>query len=209
MWTAALIYFWNGCKLKPVQAPANTKETQSMARFLKNGLLSALLSVFIAIPVCAQGKEDKSPTTLEVSKSTQKLEVRDSQIGYRDTLLFYTFTDQKAVLKLRIDNKDMSFPMAGTIYVFAESVGEDDLKKWLNNQHSDGIFPDVPEPIKSYKLPAIACKAMSYKLIDRSKQSFGEYDIYSVAFEVKEYSDKKGVALKGFADTAKVSVRTK
>jgi hypothetical protein len=99
--------------------------------------------------------------------------------------------------------------MAGTVYVFAESVGEDDLKKWLNNQHSDGLFPDVPEPIETYKLPTIACKVMSHKLVDRSKQSFGEYDIYSVAFEVKDYSDKKGVALMGFADTAKVSIRTK
>jgi hypothetical protein len=180
-----------------------------MARFLKNGLLSALLSVLIATPVCAQGREDKSPTTLELSKSTQKLEVRDSQIGYRDTLLFYTFIDLRAVLKLQIDNKDKSFPMAGNIYVFAESVGEDDLKKWLNNQHSDGLFPDVPEPIETYKLPAIACKVTSHKFIDRSKHSFGEYDIYSVAFEVKEYSDKKGVVLKGFADTAKVSVKTK
>jgi|LakMenEpi03Aug12_release.lakeMendotaPanAssembly.Ray.scaffolds.fasta_scaffold10748_3 hypothetical protein len=178
-------------------------------RTITSGLLAALFTFFIASLVCAEGKEDKSLKALEVTKSTPKAEVRNSQIGYRDTLLFYTFTDQKAVLMLQIDNKDTSFPMAGTIYIFAGSVKEDDLKKWINNQHSDGIYPDVPEPISTHKIPEKTCKVTSHKVIDRSKQRFGEYDNYSVTFDVKEYSDKKGVALKGFSDTAKVYVKTK
>jgi hypothetical protein len=180
-----------------------------MNRIIVSGLLSALLTFSIASLVCAEGKEDKSSKALEVTKSTQKLEVRYSQIGYRDTLLFYTFKDQNAVLKLQIDNKDKSFPMAGELYMFADSVKEDDIKKWLNNQHSDGIYPDVPEPISTHKIPKASCKVTSHKLIDRSKQDFGEYDNYSVTFDVEDYADKKSVTLKGFSDTAKVYVKTK
>lgn len=180
-----------------------------MKRTIVSGLLSALFIFSIAGLVCAEGKEDKSSKPLKVTKSTEKLEVRESQIGYRDTLLFYTFADQNAVLKLQIGNKDKSFPMAGTIYIFADSVKEDDLKKWLNNQHSDGLFPDVPEPISTHKIPKTSCNVTSHKMIDRSKQEFGEYDNYSVTFDVKDYADKKNVALKGFSDTAKVHVKTK
>jgi hypothetical protein len=180
-----------------------------MQQTIISGLLSALFTVFIASLACAEEKENKSSKALEVTKSTKKLEVRESQIGYRDTLLFYTFTDQKAVLKLQIDNKDKSFPMAGTICIFADNVKEDDLNKWLNNQHSDGLFPDVPEPISTHKIPEKFCKVTSNKMIDRSKQEFGEYANYSVAFEVKDYADKNSVTLKGFSDTAKVHVKTK
>lgn len=180
-----------------------------MTRTIISGLLSALFIFFITSLAYAEGKEDKSLKALEVTKSAPKLEVRDSQIGYRDTLLFYTFTGQNAVLKLQIDNKDKSFPMAGTIYIFADSVKEDDLKKWLNNQHSDGLYPDVPEPISTHKIPQKICTVTSHKLIDRTKQSFGEYDNYSVTFDVKDYADKKKVTLKGFSDTTKVHVETK
>jgi len=171
--------------------------------------LVALFTFLTASLATAEGKEDKSSKSLEVTKSTQKLEVQHSQIGYRDTLVFYTFKDQNAVLALQIDNKDESFPIAGTIYVFADSVKEDDLKKWLNNQHSDGIFPEVPEPIITHKIPAKFCNVTSHKLIDRSKQVFGEYDNYTVTFDVKDYADKKSITLKGFSDTAKVHVKTK
>lgn len=184
-----------------------------MNRMFTSGLLSALLTFPLAGLVRAGDKDDNSPKTLEVTKATRKVEVRDSQIGFRDTLLFYTFTAQRAVLKLQIDNKvdnkDKSFPMTGTIYIFGEGVKEDDLEKWINNQHSDGLFPDVPEPVAIRKLPKNTGKVNSSKLIERSKQTFGEYDDYAVMFDVRDYSDNQGIALKGFSDVSKVYVKTK
>lgn len=173
------------------------------------GLLSVLLTFSLAGLVRAGDKDDSSPTTLEVTKATRKVEVRASQIGFRDTLLFYTFTAQRAVLKLQIDNTDPSFPVAATVYIFGASVKEGDLEKWINNQHSDGLFPEVPEPVTTRKLPKNTCKVTSSKLIERSKQTFGEYDDYAVMFVVKEYSDSQGLALKGFSDASKVYVKTK
>jgi hypothetical protein len=206
--TAILLHIGNGFR-RAATLEHSAKGNQPMKRTIRSGLLAALLPFFMASLVYAEGKEDKSLKALEVTKSTPKVEVRDSQIGYRDTLLFYSFADRMAVLMLQIGNKDQSFPMAGTIHVFADSVKKEDLEKWINNQHSDALYPDVPEPKSTHKLPGESCKVTSRKVIDRSKQMFGEFDNYSVTFEVKDYSDNKGVALKGFSDTAKVYVKTK
>ena len=46
-------------------------------------------------------------------KKAQKLEVRHSMIGLRNTLLFYTFKDQQAILTLSIGNTDVTFPVTG------------------------------------------------------------------------------------------------
>lgn len=170
---------------------------------------SALLTVCMAGLVTAEKPSAKAIKVLEVDKLTPKLEVRHSQIGFRDTLLFYTFKEQNVILKLQIGNKDKTFPMTATFYIFQDSVTEDGLKKWLNNQHSDAIFPDVPEPIMTHKAPAKVCTVTSHKLIDRSKQQFGEYDNYAVKFQVINYSDMKNVKLKGFTGETKVHVKTK
>lgn len=176
--------------------------------FLQNAI-AALFLVLIGINLNGDEGKPKMPEVLEVTKTTDKLEVRVSQIGYRDTLLFYTFKNQHAVLKLRIDNKDKSFPMSGIVYLFAENVKEEDIKKWLNNQHSDGLYPDVPVPTSTITIDEGTCKVTSQKLIDHTKQTFGEYDNYDLTFEVKDYTDKKSISLKGFTGSTKAHIKTK
>ncbi len=186
-----------------------------MKRTLKRVALSALFSFCIVGLTCADEAPEKDPEVLEVNKQTQKLEVRHSMLGYRDTLLFYTFKEQKTVLKLQIDNRDKTFPMTATIYVFEDCVTEDGLKKWLNNQHSDGLFPEVPNPVSIQKVPEKVCKVTSQKLLDNTKERFGEYANYAVNFKVKDFEGKdkgKGnasIKLKGFTGETKVHVKTK
>ena len=181
-----------------------------MKSTIKRGALSILLTLCTAcLAFGAEEAPAKAPKVLEFNKLTQKLEVRYSQIGYRDTLLFYTFNEQKTVLKLQIDNRDKAFPMTATVYIFDDNVTEDGLKKWLNNQHSDGLFVDVPQPTSTQKIPAKFCKVTAHDLIDNTKQRFGEYANYAVTFEVKDYTDMKNVKLKGFTGKTKVHVKTK
>lgn len=179
---------------------------------MKHMVTSGLCSLFFLFPtcfLCAEGAQDKSPAILKVDKSTPKLEVHQSQIGYRDTLLFYTFKNQKAVLKLQFGNRDKTFPLTGTVYLFAKGVTEDGIKKWLNNQHSDGLFPDVPEPVRTLKIPVKLCKVTTHKFINHTKQPFGEYDNYAVTFSVNDYVDENSVNLKGFKGATTVHVKTK
>ncbi|MFO0876119.1 MAG: hypothetical protein U0840_02000 [Gemmataceae bacterium] len=175
---------------------------------MKGGMLMVALAVLGSLAGVAGGKE--KARVLEVTKATPKLDVSVSQIGYRDTLLFYTFADKQAVLKLQIGNKDKTFPMTGTVYLFAESVKEEDLKKWLNNQHSDGLFPEVPVPTSTLAVPAKACKVTSNKFVEHTKQPLaGAFDTYTVTFEVTGFSPKKGIEVKGFTGTTKVHVQAK
>jgi hypothetical protein len=177
---------------------------------MKNAAIFTLLTLCAAyLSVGAEEALAQAPKVLEVNKGTPKLEVRHSQIGYRDTLLFFTFKEQQTVLKLQIDNRDKKFPMAATVYIFDDRVSEDGLKKWLNNQHSDGLFVDVPKPTITQKVPAKYCKVTASDLINNTKEPFGQYANYAVAFEVKDYTDMKNVKLKGFTGKTKVHVKTK
>ena len=165
--------------------------------------LSILFTLGVACAAAgAEEASDDGPRVLKVDEKTPKLEVRYSQIGFRDTLIFYTFDDEQAVLKLQFGNRDKTF-------LFDDDVTAEGLKKWLNNQHSDGLFPEVPEPTKTLKIPAKFCQVTSHELIDRSKQPFGEYENYDVKFEVDDYNDMMHVKLQGFTGATKVHVKTK
>ncbi|MFM9116663.1 MAG: hypothetical protein ACKOU6_10945 [Planctomycetota bacterium] len=182
-----LLTFLMSCSSVANQLPADAKANES---------------------VCAATENDEKPaaTVLNVAKATKKLEVRVSQIGYRDTLLFYTFEQSRIILKFQIGNQDKKFPMTGTIYVFAADVTLEQLEKWLNNQHSDALFPDVPKPIAMHQLPANTCQVTEQKLLDRGKFGLGEFENYDVQYTVKDFADKTGIQLKGFSGTTKVHI---
>jgi hypothetical protein len=171
--------------------------------------LSILLTISIAGLAIGETRADEAVKRLEVKQGTPKLEIGESQLGFRDTLLFYTFAQQQTVLKLQIGNQDKSFPVSGTLYFFAANVSQEGLAKWLNNQHSDALFADAAEPVSVHKLPAKVCKVSFHKLIDHSQQPFGEFDNYAVTFQVDDYAELKGVKLKKFAGTATVHIKTK
>ena len=72
-------------------------QTMNVRTFLFLLLSSAVCLPALAGPAAAERK-------LSV-KDAEKIQIRHSMIGARDTLLFYTFADQKAVLLLKIDNQ--------------------------------------------------------------------------------------------------------
>jgi len=174
-----------------------------MKRIAKILSIAAIFTVSIATLSSAA---EEAPRTLKVTDATKKLEVRHSQIGYRNTLLFYTFAEQKAVLRVMIDNKDKTFPISATCYLFSDDVTPRGLGMWLNNQHSDGIYPEVPEPVRTVKLPAMVCKVTGNKLIDQT-DDFGGFDNYAVTFEVRDFGGE-GVKINAFKGETKVHVKT-
>ena len=132
-------------------------------------------------------------------------------MGFRNTLLFYTFKDQQAILTLSIGNTDETFPVQGKIHLFDNATTEEGLKKWINNQHSDGLFPDVPTPIFTGKLPEGSCKVTSHKQTGTSENpgpiSPATFKNYEVKLSVKEHAIDKKVKLSAFTDTAQVHVK--
>ncbi len=142
------------------------------------------------------------------AQTTVKQQVLDSMIGYRDTLLFYTFAEQKAVLVVRIDNKSDKFPMNGKLYVFAKEATAEGLEKWINNQHSDGLFPEVPEPVTTHNLPAASLSLVSQKMVEAiQNENFGSFKRYDVEFKIEKVPAFDEIKIKDFADTATVYIK--
>jgi len=161
--------------------------------------LTILLLVGVALPAPA------GPLGRKLADG-KKQEVRHSMIGPRDTLLFYTFEDLKAVLLLQIAKEGDRFPVSGTVYLFAPRTTAEELGKWINNQHSDGLFPDVPEPTVVCNLPAGVCTAALVQLSGESKEGpEGElFRDYKVKVSVKAHREEGKFELAAFTDTAGV-----
>ena len=132
-------------------------------------------------------------------------------LGFRDTLLFYTFADQRAILTLSIGNKDETFPVKGKIHLFDAATTTEGLKKWVNNQHSDALFPDVPTPLFVGELPGPSCRVSSHKLTGTSKNPTTKavFKNYEVTLSIKAYGRDKTFRLSPFTDTARVHVAEK
>ena len=116
----------------------------------------------------ANAAEQAAVRQLDIKEAERK-EVCYSMIGPRNTLIFYTFVDQQAILSLTIDNKDESFPVSGRVLLFDEETTEEGLKKWINNQHSDGLYPDIPDPIFTKVLPEGSCVVTAHKQLGITK----------------------------------------
>lgn len=145
-----------------------------------------------------------------VREQAERKEVRHSMVGPRSTLLFYTFAKQQAVLKLLIDNKDDSFPVTGNLYLFDPKTTAEGLAKWLNNQHSDGLFPEVPEPVEVVDLPDGICTVAEPKLAGEvaNEGPFpGTFADYKVKVLVKGHQVAEKFDLKAFEDQAGVFVK--
>lgn len=141
-----------------------------------------------------------------------KNEVAYSMLGFRNTLVFYTFEKQNVVLKILIDNQDQSFPLSCDLYQFAPTTTEQNLKNWINNQHSDAIFPEVPQPIFTKKLPKGFCKVTASEEIrahDNPGPVPGKFTEFKVQYSVKARNVGKNIKIPTFADSAKVFVQTK
>ena len=115
----------------------------------------------------AQAEDTKqSMRTLDIDNGNPtKFEVWQSMMGYRNTAVFYTFKDKKAVLQLVVGNKDTKFPVKATIVLFPEATTADGLKKWLNNQHSDALYPDAAQPEKVINLPDNLAESKKFKAL--------------------------------------------
>lgn len=143
------------------------------------------------------------------AKQAVKKEVCYSMIGFRNTLIFYTFKDQQAILRLTIDNKDESFPVKGKVYLFDEKTTEQGLGKWINNQHSDGLYPDIPDPIFTEMLPAGSCVVTAHKQLGVTKDTGlrkVDFKNFEVELSIKAHQVDDQFTLSAFTDSGQVHV---
>ena len=151
----------------------------------------------------------KETTRLDLKgKNVQRQEVSSSLIGLTSTTVFYTLDDHRVVVVIRIDNTK-GFPVSGNVFAFAKDVTAEGIAKWLNNQHSDGLFPDVPEPKTTVKLPAEACQSLKSKLLGKKTVNDTTYNHYSVEIKLSEFKVNEQFRLQEHKDTVNVYVVAK
>lgn len=154
---------------------------------------------------------DTAPAIRELAGG-KKQEVRHSMMGPRDALLFYTFEERRAVLVLHVSPKDGGFTVGGKVFLFDPSTNVEGLAKWVNNQHSDGLFVDAAEPVGTTQLPADACIVTGSKELGEAEQHTVEgpriFRDHEVSFSIKRVKVDGKFDLKAFEDKAKVFVKS-
>lgn len=168
---------------------------------LRNLVSALAVTLCISSPLQAEVALDAS------AKDLPKTEVTHSMIGVRDTLRFYIFEEEKAVLVVRIDNKDTTFSVSAKLYAFAKETTAEGLSKWVNNQHSDGLYPEFPEPEAVHEIPAASSTVKNQEVVGQVEESFGKFTRYSVTFEIKDVPAMGDLGLKDFTDKATVYVK--
>lgn len=158
-------------------------------------------------------KEFSELRSLDVSAdnvSIIDIETYFSRNRYGPTLKLYNIQGQKAVIKIRINNESDDFDTSVVVYVFDSSLEGEKIKKWLNNQYSDGLFSDAPIPIGTYRLSADQYLINSYSLINHTVESYGdEYDNYDIELYVDNVFEDGVYYLKSFISEVIVHVQTK
>jgi hypothetical protein len=163
------------------------------------------LTLFTAVSV-----SHAAPKELNISDSKNVIKnvVTHGMMGAStQTLVFYTLNNAKAVLTLRVDGQDPSFPVHSRLFLFADGVDSEGLGKWVNNQHSDGLFPEVPEPAKIIDLPVGTAVVTSKKPAGESKQHNGTFEKYEVTITVLPPDLGEDYSLAGFSETVPVFVK--
>ena len=186
----------------PINRPLNPMH------FRPSPLISLFTAFFTAVftAVICSGSLTAASTLDTHAQQVRKFEVSQSMTGYRETLRFYIFNESKAILVAKIDNKNTEFPISAKLYQFAQNTTADALDKWVNNQHSDGLYADAPKPVSSHEIPVSSCLVKSHQLIQQVKALTGKFNRYKVTFEIKDIAPTEDIAIKGFTDTANIYV---
>jgi hypothetical protein len=133
-----------------------------------------------------------------------------SRYRYGSTLKIYHLKNENTVIMLHISNETTDFDTTAVVNIFKESVTNEAIERWINNQHSDGQYVDVPQPIGVYTLPEENLSVISHHLVDHSVEEFGdEYDNYVVEIYVDNSSEEGVYALNSFVAEINVHIRTK
>lgn len=156
--------------------------------------------------------EESAPATaermIELENATKQV-VRQSMIGVTSTRIFYTLAGQQAVVVVHIDNSSTAFPITGTLQMFAADETKEGIEKWINNQHSCGLFIDAAVPVFTSKLHEDAITILAHEPAGMVENQFTneKHTEYTVKFAIKARHESGRYKLAAFEDEAGVLVK--
>ena len=130
-----------------------------------------------------------------------------SPLAHGPTKKFYVLAELNVVVVLAtVDGKADA---SATIHLFPATATADGIAKWINNQHSDALHPDVPTPVRSVSVPGDRFHTKVGPPLDHERGESGdEYDRVRVEFTIDAFEDGDLTveASRGFLDAF---IRTK
>lgn len=127
---------------------------------------------------------------------------------YGPSLRLYHYQEDNVILTLRFSNRQSPIQFTAALHEFASTLSTKQIAKWVNNQHSDALYGDAPEPEKTTNIQdrvkiTSTIKSTKNPIQGRTGES---YDDYKITFRVRPIETKNS-RLAGFTDTATVHVR--
>jgi len=129
---------------------------------------------------------------------------------YRSTLQFYHFEENNAVLLIEFDNQTRDFNRTVRLMLFEATATSESIAKWINNQHSDGLYIDPAVPLATHDLVPDSVSITSSAFVERLFGELGdEYEETRIHFTLSNLSKPGSYFLNGFADQSVVYLQTK
>ncbi|MFU8894088.1 MAG: hypothetical protein ACNA8L_10705 [Luteolibacter sp.] len=183
---------------------------------MKTNLLLCILPLFFAACFGSRLLADDSagkpvPATVRALQfeDARKQQIRNTMIGFTSTRIFYTFDSAKAVLVIHIDNQTADFGISGSLVLFAPDADAEGVAKWVNNQHSCGLFIDPAEPTSVHPLPDAITAIIRSDFAGEENNPIDQapYADYKLRIAVREHHVEGQFKLHGFEDNANVYLK--
>ena len=130
-----------------------------------------------------------------------------SLLAHGPTKKFYVLPAAQVVVV--VATADGKADASATIHVFPADITAEGIAKWINNQHSDALHPDVPQPLRSVEVPAERFHAKAGPPLEHEQGEGGdEYDRVRVEFTIDAFQDGD-IAVEASQGTLDAFIRTK
>lgn len=150
-----------------------------------------------------------SERSVVIDAETAAVEVNRyySMHAHGPTMKFYKLSDvQIVVVVTAVGTKP---DVSAMVYVFPESATAEGIDKWINNRHSDGLYPETAEPDRTIPVAAELFRATVTKPLGHEVGPNGdEYDRVRVDFTIDAFTDGD-VTVKESRGSLEAFIRTK
>lgn len=171
-------------------------------RILALGLILAALVFGQAVSVAGEREVSITP-----EMDAREVNRYFSLYAHGPTQKFFVLPDaQVVVLVATMDGKRDA---SATVYVFPEDTTAEGIDRWINNRHSDALYPDAAVPQRVINVPAGKFRAKAGAVVSHEVGQGGdEYDRVPVEFAIDPFEDGD-VVVRASRGTLDAFVRTK
>jgi len=163
-------------------------------------------------PAVGRAADPPPARVVQITADTAGREVNRyySPQAHGPTRKFHVFPEQRVVVVVNVNPASAdAIDTTVVVHLFAAGTDADALEKWVNNQHSDALFADAPQPQRSI---TVARERLHTKVAGPLEREVGdggdEYDRYRVDFTIDGFTDGD-LTVKPSQGSAAAFVRTK